>query len=284
VPNFLFPDSCAHVLALAAHRRSWLSRRLGQRPRYEDVDSGAARDLIASLLDGENADGDHWLPAIDAESLIATHGIGAVGTYHCEDAEHAASVAAQIPGPIALKGEFAVPPRVDIDAVLLGLEGADAVRAGWRELQRRVRQAGGGLQWLGAAVQPMVPPGASLLVGSLTDPELGPIMGIGLGGRQAGLGRSAAFRRLPETDVEADELIDASKSVATQLGGFRGHPPLDRAAVRELILRFALLILEVPELVEADLNPVRCTTTGCHVLDLRVRIQRRPPGQRVRTW
>jgi len=168
--------------------------------------------------------------------------------------------------------------------VLLGLEGADAVRAGWRELQRRVQQAGGGLHWLGAAVQPMVPPGASLLVGSLTDPELGPIMGIGLGGRQAGLGRSAAFRRLPETDVEADELIDASKSVATQLGGFRGHPPLDRAAVRELILRFALLILEVPELVEVDLNPVRCTTTGCHVLDLRVRIQRRPPGQRVRTW
>src|SRR5450755_2847432 len=59
VPNFLFPDSCAHVLALAAHRRSWLSRRLGQRPRYEDVDSAAARDLIASLLDGDNADGDN---------------------------------------------------------------------------------------------------------------------------------------------------------------------------------------------------------------------------------
>ena len=72
--------------------------------------------------------------------------------------------------------------------------------------------------------------------------------------------------------------------MATQLGGFRGHPPLDREAVRELILRFAVLIREVPELVEADLNPVRCMTIGCQVLDLRIRIQRRPLGQRIRTW
>ena len=284
VPNFLFPEACANVLARAADRRSWLSRPLGQRPRYEDVDSAAARALIASQLEGENADGGRWLAAIDAESLIATHGIAAVPTYHCEDAEHAASVAAEIPGPIALKGEFAVPPGVDIDAVLLGLEGAESVRAGWRELERRVQKAGGGLRWLGAVVQPLVPPGANLLVGSLTDPELGPVMGIGLGGRQAGLGRSAAFRMLPATDTEAEELIEASKSVATRLGGFRGHPPLDREAVRELILRFALLIREIPELVEADLNPVRCTTKGCQVLDLRLRIQRRPPTQRIRTW
>jgi acyl-CoA synthetase (NDP forming) len=109
VPNFLFPEICANVLARAADRRSWLSRPLGQRPRYEDVDSAAARDLIALQLEGENADGGHWLTAIEAESLIATHGIAAVRTYHCEDAEHAASVAAEIPGPIALEREFAVP-------------------------------------------------------------------------------------------------------------------------------------------------------------------------------
>ena len=106
---------------------------------------------------------------------------------------------------------------------------------------------------------------------------------VGLGGRQAGLGRSAAFRLLPSTDVEADELIDSSEGVATELTGCAARP-LDREALRELILRFALLLEEVPEVVEADLNPVRCTTTGCVVLDMRLRIEQQRPVERVKTW
>jgi acetate---CoA ligase (ADP-forming) len=43
VPNFLFPESCAAVLARAAERRDWLSRPLGQPPHYPDLDGAAAR-------------------------------------------------------------------------------------------------------------------------------------------------------------------------------------------------------------------------------------------------
>ena len=88
----------------------------------------------------------------------------------------------------------------------------------------------------------------------------------------------------PNTDKEADELIDSVEGVATELDGFRGSPLLDRAAPRELILRFTLLLIEAPEVVEADLNPVRCMTNGCVVLDMRLRIERRRPVERVKTW
>ena len=86
------------------------------------------------------------------------------------------------------------------------------------------------------------------------------------------------------TGVEADELIDASESVASQLEGFRGSPPVDREALRELILRFAQLLLGVAEVVEADLNRVRCLPKGCVVLDMRVRVERARPAERVKTW
>ncbi|HWT22996.1 MAG TPA: GNAT family N-acetyltransferase, partial [Solirubrobacteraceae bacterium] len=46
VPNFLFPEACAGVLDRAARRREWLSRPLGQRPRYEDTDAEAARQIV----------------------------------------------------------------------------------------------------------------------------------------------------------------------------------------------------------------------------------------------
>src|SRR5450755_2463946 len=83
--------------------------------------------------------------------------------------------------------------------------------------------------------------------GAIGDPDLGPVLAVGLGGRQAGLGRGAAFRLLPETDAEADELIGSARGVATQLDGFRGSAVLDRPALLELILRFALLLREAPE-------------------------------------
>jgi hypothetical protein len=180
----------------------------------------------------------------------------------------AVAAAQEIGGPVALKADFAAPAHpIEIDAALLGLEGESALRSGWRELQRRVHTAG--RQWTGAIVQPLVAPGADALVGTFNDPDLGPVIAVGLGGHQAGLAETVAFRLPPATDVEADELIDASTGVATQLDGFRGAAPLAREALRELILRFALLLAEVPEIVEADLNrsAARPTAASCSTCD-----------------
>ena len=282
VPNYLFPESCAAVLTRAVERREWLSRPLGEPPHYPDLDPAAGRAVVASFLDRVPAGG--WLSLADAEALLATHGITLVASHRCRDVERAVAVAADVGAPVALKADFAAPAHAsDIDAVLLGLKGEPAVRSCWRELERRVLAAG--REWIGAIVQRMAEPGgADVLVGAVGDPDLGPVLAVGLGGHRAGLGRSAAFRVLPATDAEADELIDSADGVATELDGFRGSPLLDRAALRELILRFALLVREVPEVVEADLNPVRCMTSGCVVLDMRLRIERQRPVERVKTW
>jgi acetate---CoA ligase (ADP-forming) len=281
VPNYLFPETCVTVLARAAERRGWLSRPLGERPRYPDLDGMAARALVASFLDREPRGG--WLSLRDAEALLSTHGIPLAASHRCGDLERALAVAQEIGGPVALKADTAAPGHAsEIDAVLLGLEGEEGVRSGWRELERRVQTAG--REWTGAIAQPLVATGADVLVGAFRDPDLGPVMAVGLGGRQAGLGETVGCRLPPATDVEADELIDSCHGVATELDGFRGAAALDRAALRELILRFALLLREVPEVVEADLNPVRCTTDSSVVLVVRVRIERRRPVEHVKTW
>jgi len=277
VPNFLFAESCAAALARAVERHAWLSRPLGEQPVYPDLDGQAARDLIASSLGREPGGG--WLSLGEAESLLASHGIPFSAAQRCCDVDTAVAAALEIGGPVALKADFVAPPYArQIHVPLLGLQGEAAVRSGWRELERQVRAAA--RRWNGAIVQRLAEPGADVLVGTLKDPRLGSVIGVGLGGRQAAFGRSTAFRLPPSTDVQADELIDASEGVATQLD----DAALNREALRELILRFALLLEEVPELVEADLNPVRCTTTGCLVLDMRLRIERRSPVERVKTW
>jgi acetate---CoA ligase (ADP-forming) len=287
VPNFRFPETCAGVLARAVERRQWLSRALGQRPEFDGIDAGSALARVAAWLDGHpsvGAQGDSgWLPVAESEALLATHQIPFVASQSCPDVERAVSAAAALGGPVVLKADFPPPAHAaDVDAVLLGLQGQGAVRAGWQELERRCRAAG--REWRGLSVQPLAGSGADVLLGALADPDLGQVMAIGLGGRRAGLGRDVVYRLLPVTDVDARELISASETLSIQLDGFRGSVPLDRLALQELILRFAALLRAVPELVEVDLNPVRCLPDGALVLDMRMRAERRPGAESVTRW
>ena len=202
---------------------------------------------------------------------------------HCDTGEEAVAAADRLGGPIALRADFPAPARAgDIDAVLLGLEGGAAVRAGWEELERRVATAG--RAWGGALVQPLVDAGADVLVGAVADPDLGPVVGVGMGGRQAGLAGDVAFALVPLTDVEVDGLFATSPGVRAWLDGARGAAPLDRRALREIVLRFALLLEHVPEIAEVDLNPVRVMASGATVLDARLRVAPRPEPRRAKTW
>lgn len=69
------------------------------------------------------------------------------------------AIAEQIGEPIALKVRRSAPTYAgDIDAILLGLEGAAAVRAGWRELEQRVEQTRS--SWQGAMLQRLLATGS----------------------------------------------------------------------------------------------------------------------------
>jgi len=275
VPNFRFPEACAHGLALAAERREWLSRPLGQPPALDGIDEEAARGRVAALPDG-------WLGLEHVIALLGDYGIRVMDTRRCASADEAVEAAARVARPVVLKADFP-PPAVaeDVYAVLLGLEGEEALRAGWEALRDRVERAG--RTWQGAIVQPFADPGADVLVGALNHPQLGVVAGVGPGGRQVGLGE-VAFRLAPATDVDADEMVTASPGVHALVEGRRGGPTLDRLALAEVVLRLARLFEPVPELAEADLNPVRVLREGAVVLDARLRLERRAVPARLKTW
>jgi len=280
LPNYRFPEACAGVLALAADRRDWLSRPLGLLPAPEGTDPEAARALARTRLE---ASGAGWLAPGEARDLLATHGIALLEAIACPTVEAAQAAAGRLGGPVVLKADFAPPAHAsDIDATLLGLEGEEAIATGWRELERRVAAAG--RSWAGATVQRLVGAGADVLVGSVADPDLGPLVALGLGGRQAGLLRDTAFRLLPLSDLEIEDLIAGSPGVAAALRGFRGAPPLDGGALADLVARFAALAGAVPELREVDLNPVRLLPGGLAVLDARLRVGPAPASPRLKTW
>jgi len=66
------------------------------------------------------------------------------------------------------------------------------------------------------------------------------------------------------------------------LRGFRGAPPADEGALRDVLLRVSALLSLAPEVQELDINPVLVQRSGACAVDLRVRIERPtlPPANR----
>ncbi len=281
VPNFRFPEACAAVLALAADRRDWLSRPLGQPPALADADPEAARGRVLAALG--DADEPRWLDPADVEALLRDYGIAVLPATACATPDEAVAAAVEIAGPVVLKARFPPPEQAaEVDAVLLGLEGDTALWAGWDALRDRVQRAG--RTWRGGLVQPLAEAGADVLVGAINHRELGVVTGVGAGGRQAGLAGDVAFRLAPTTDVDAEELLAEAPVVAAWLEGERAGPPLDRDALADLVLRLTRLFEDVPELLEGDLNPVRLHPDGATVLDARLRAGHREAPERIKTW
>jgi acyl-CoA synthetase (NDP forming) len=127
----------------------------------------------------------------------------------------------------------------------------------------------------GAVVQPMVAPGVELIVGIQHETTFGPLVVFGLGGTAAELTRDSAVRVPPLTDVDVHELLHALRG-SPLLFGYRNAPPVDHAALAELIARIARLADEVDEIAELDCNPVIASPQGVVVVDVKARVVPRP--------
>jgi acyl-CoA synthetase (NDP forming) len=103
----------------------------------------------------------------------------------------------------------------------------------------------------------------------------------GSGGVLVDLVADTAFRLHPLTDRDAAEMLDELKG-ARLLRGYRGAPPADEPALRDLILRLSSMLTSCPEIQELDLNPVKVLQSGVRVVDARIRVERRPPVARTR--
>jgi acyl-CoA synthetase (NDP forming) len=193
--------------------------------------------------------------------LLDCYGLPLIPTRVVPDADSAAATAEEFGSPVALKAiaEDLV-HKTDAGGVLLGLDGADAVRDAANEIERSVARAGHRLD--GLVVQPMAPTGVELIVGVVHDQSFGPVLACGAGGTTAELISDVAVRITPVTDVQAREMLHSLKTFPL-LDGYRGAPRCDIAAVEDVLLRVSAMVEAHPEIVELDCNPLIARPDGC---------------------
>ena len=262
VPAFADPAVAASAIAAVAGYARWRSRPARDVPNLPGVDLERARSLVDAHLAGC---GGGWLDPDRVVELLRCFGLPVVSGITAPDAHAAVQAAGELGYPVAVKAiATGVLHKSRKGGVLLGLRDAAQVRDAAATLAARFGSA-----LSGVLVQPMVEPGRELLVGVHGDPTFGPLVVLGVGGVDTDLIADRTSRLVPLTRADATEMV-ASLRASPLLFGEGG---LDPAALVGVLLRVARMADALPEIAEADLNPVVLTASSCVAVDARIRLQ-----------
>lgn len=274
IPTFLFPEAASLALARAVRHGRWRQRDQGIEARLEPEGAGAIRETVAAALERLGPEGG-WLEPDEVDACLGAAGLRTPKTAVAVTLEETLDMASDIGGPVVLKviSDSAL-HKSDVGGVVLGVEGEAEITEGFETVTGAVDDVDGVL------VQEYVEGGHELLIGMVTDPNFGPLVGVGLGGFLVELVKDVSLRIHPITDTDAAEMLRETKAVKL-LEGYRNQPLGDIAALEEALQRVSGLIHEAPELIEMDLNPVKVLEpgSGVVVVDARMRVEPLQPEE-----
>ena len=159
--------------------------------------------------------------------------------------------------PVAAKVLSAdIPHKSDAGLVELDVSSAGNLSAAVQRMLNRAAERYPEARIDGILVQRMERGLAEVIVGFRRDPEVGPVLMLGMGGITAELKRSCCVRLAPVSLETAAEMVEAVPELAI-LRGFRSLPRGDCAALARVIHALSLLACVQSRVVlEAEINPL----------------------------
>jgi acetyl coenzyme A synthetase (ADP forming)-like protein len=273
LPNFIFPEDAVRALARAYRYSQYRNMEEGHIPRYKDIDPEKMRAMVFSSTRVD--EGGTWLMPETAVELLKGYGMPVAETRVAYSAEEAAEKAKEIGFPVVMKVRSAtIVHKTDIGGIALGLASGEQVRHAFRDMKARITAAGRGSEMQGIILQRMIPGGQEVIIGMSQDRLFGPLVMVGLGGVQVELIKDVAFSLQPLRDVDPDRMLKQLKTLPL-LQGWRGSQPRDIDTLKEMLLRFSVLIEHFPEIEQMEMNPVLVFNKGqgCAAVDARILIK-----------
>ncbi len=269
IPTFPYPDSAARAFSYMWQYSENL-RALYETP--EPMAAAADRQTVASILDRARAEGRVLLTEQESKCLLASYAIPVTRTEIAATEDQAVRLAAEIGFPVVLKlHSHTISHKTDVGGVELSIRNESGVRSAWKRIESNVaaRSLAGGFE--GVTVQPMMrlAEAYELILGSSTDPQFGPMLLFGLGGQLVEVFRDRALGLPPLNSTLARRMMERTK-IAKALAGVRGRQPVDSELLEQIIVRFSLLVADLPRIQEADINPLLASPDAITALDARV--------------
>ena len=245
VASFRTPESCADAV------NAYLNWRTpGERP--EPGFEALAASEVAKRYTGKH------LSEREAGDVFAALGIRVADNEVLRDQSRRVN----LPGPYAVKVLSAdIPHKTDAGLVKLDVQ-RDAVLAAVQRTLAEARIRFPEARIDGVLVQQMEYGLAEVIVGFRRDPEVGPVVMLGMGGIAAELRRTLSLRIAPVTLATAHEMI-ADIHELEMVRGFRNLPRGDCDALAAAIRSMSQLAHVAPRrIAEAEINPLIVKAQG----------------------
>jgi succinyl-CoA synthetase beta subunit len=193
------------------------------------------------------------LSEVESKARLAAYGVPLLDERTAASAQEAADAADALGYPVVAKlSGAAIAHKTERGLVRLGLRDRGSVEHAAAELLAAARPDDGPVEVL---VAPMARGVRELIAGVVRDPQFGPCVMLGIGGVLAEALGDVTFRLVPIDDADAGEMID-DLGLQSLLGPFRGEPPVDRGALRDVLRALSSLAADDPRIVSVDVNPL----------------------------
>lgn len=150
--------------------------------------------------------------------------------------------------------------KTDAGGVVLNIADAAALKQAATDIYARVKAKHPQAKLNGILVQRMERGLAEVIVGYKRDPQVGPLVVLGVGGVLAEIYHDFAMRLAPVTVDAALQMVEEVKGLAV-IRGYRGLPRGDCAALAEAVAAFSQLAA-FDDIAEAEINPLLVRQDG----------------------
>ena len=273
IPTYDTPEQAVRAfMHMVNYQRNQIL--LMETPPSVPEDFTPAPETVHGIIEQALGEGRSWLNEPESKQVLAAYGVPVAATQQVGTPDEAASYAAQIGEPVAIKILSPdITHKSDVGGVALDLVGPSAVRDAAQRMQERVRQLRPEARLTGFSVQPMVRRRGAyeLVIGTTEDRLFGPVILFGQGGTAVEVINDTALALPPLNMRLARELVSRTR-IHRLLKGFRNTAAVDLDAIAMTLLRVAQLVIDIPTISQLDINPLLADASGVIALDARINV------------
>ncbi len=270
IPAYNAPDLAVKAMGTLREYARLQSLKEASSFTNDNADVKTARDIIAKVRTEDRTN----LTEIESKAIFRAYGLPVVQTLIATTSEdEAVELAEGVGYPVVLK---IVSPDIlhksDAGGVIVNIKDEAGVRKAYQTILKNAKAYKPDANIHGIVVQEMAPWATETIIGSVNDPTFGATVMFGLGGIFVEVLKDVTFRVAPISEREASVMLDEIRG-APILDGTRGEAPRDKAALANVLAKYAYMVADLAdEVKESDANPVLVYEEGKGVLVVDARI------------
>lgn len=213
------------------------------------------------------------LTEVESREILKKYQVNQNRYYFAKDLETCVEVSGKLNYPLVMKVvSNKIVHKSDFGGVQIGLNNEEDVKEAYNKIiinasRKNVRRE----EIEGVSVQEMESGIEEILIGVKKDQVFGTVLLVGFGGVLVELMKDVSLGISPLSKEDIEKMLKKLKGFPL-LDGYRGRKKADISALVDTVLKIQDLVLNEPEIMEMDLNPVivKEQGNGCVIVDARI--------------